>query len=89
MEKIKYHHQCASPVLGIFKGFVSLAATGCLEYTVLSAFSALGLAHLSVSADRRKGAQIFQFLDKFFSISCSSKMAMYELVILGNLCEFI
>jgi len=42
---MKYHHQGASPVLG--KGFVSLAAPGCSEYMVLSAFSALGLAHLS------------------------------------------
>lgn len=88
-KKIKYHHQCASPVLGMFKGFVSLAATGYLEYTVLSPFSVLGLAHLSVSADRRKGGQIHWFLDGFFSVSCSSKMFVYELVILGNLCKII
>lgn len=73
----------------MFKGFVPLAATGCLVYTVLSAFSALGLAHLSVSADRRKGGQIYRFLDRFFSVPHSSKMAMYRLVILGNLCEII
>lgn len=71
------------------KGFVSLAATGSLEYMVLSAFSALGLAHLSVSAGRTKGGQIYQFLDRFFSVSCSSKMAMHELVIIGNLYKII
>lgn len=44
----------------------------------LSAFSALGLAHLSVWVDRRANISI---LDRFSSVSCGSKMAVDEGVI--------
>lgn len=49
--------------------------------------SALGVAHLFVSAEGRRSK--LSALGTSLSISCSSKMAIYKLDMLGNLCEIL
>lgn len=87
LKKKKIYSSVCFFMLGVSESFLSVAATGSLEHTVLLSCFALGVAHLFVSAEGRRSN--LSTLGTSLSISCSSKMAIYELDMLGNLCEIL